>query len=150
MKKHVFLFLILFMLPFLHSCKKEQPEPSLQEIITKDPWHYYKVEHYDINGNIIDSNPRNGKWIFVSSGDYFLYDDNDDLYEYGTWKIENDWPNESNKLLVFDVTESNIHQYSPYALEIDKLNDDKLILATLIQVEGLHGNDNSAKLYFKR
>ncbi len=148
MKKHVFSLFILLMVPFLHACKKEQPEPSLQEILTKNPWRYYKHEFY-VSRDLIESKQHNGKWIFVSSGDYFLYDDNGDLYEYGTWKIENDWPDDSQKLLVFDATASDVHQYPHYGLHVDKINNNELILSTLETQEGLNCGCHT-KLFFKR
>ena len=88
MKKLVIFLLAIALMPSLQSCrKKEEPKPSAKELITMDDWTFVKREIYDANGDLANTMTAHNKWVLTQSNDYFFYDNNGAIYDYGTWKL---------------------------------------------------------------
>ncbi len=111
--------IILFIGISFNSCKKEETEePTKPELLTKAVWHFNKVEEYDVDGNLIDTDDientdvqltKDHKWIFIET-------DSGDRYEY-EWDLNY---KQDKIYLIFDN--------EVYPFNITKLTDNEFII----------------------
>lgn len=120
MKNGPVLLLAFLMFPVLQSCKKkETPKPSARELITRDDWTWVKFEFYDNNGNLTSHTEPHTKWVFAPSGDYYVYDLGETIYQYGTWQLLD------NDTKIHIVEHAGSYDYT---FDIDTLTENKFTI----------------------